>query len=165
MTRKCVLFNIFFNFFFFFLAVWNVSRLSREKNSPTAIWWQLSVRAWRTVSMWHCGYTYIYGCVLPTTFIIHQLDDQWPAGDDSCSSWKEVSVAEEEANLEKGTHARARKHIHTHRRTTSLYCQANLHLWSGACSHYSSAQPFKSVQSTTSQWVSRISSQKISEFS
>lgn len=47
----------------------------------------------------------MYGCVLPTTSIVHQLDDKRPAGDDSCSSRKEVSVAEEEANLEKDTHA------------------------------------------------------------
>lgn len=84
-----------------------MSRLSRL-NSPTAIWWQFSVRAQEQSACDTVGiHTYIDGCVLPTTSIIHQLDDKWPAGDDSCSSRKEVSVAEEEANLEKDTHARA----------------------------------------------------------
>lgn len=91
-----------------------MSRLSRL-NSPTAIWWQFSVRAQEQSACDTVGiHTYMDGCVLPTTSIIHQLDDKWPAGDDSCSSRKEVSVAEEEANLEKDTHACTHTHKQTH---------------------------------------------------
>lgn len=54
--------------------------------------------------------SYLNGCVLPTIGIIHQLDDKRPAGDDSCSTRKEVSVAEEEAFWR-----RIHTHAHAHR--------------------------------------------------
>lgn len=122
--QRCILFS------FLFLVVWNVSRLL-ELNSRTAIWWQLSVRGQHVTLR---ARSYLNGRVRPTIGIIHQLDDKRPAGDDSCSSRKEVSVAEEEAIWR-----RIRTHTHTKRRTTSLYCQANLHLWSRACIHCSRA--------------------------
>lgn len=56
--------------------------------------------------------SYFNGCVRPTIGIVHQLDDKRPAGDDSCSSRKEVSVAEEEAIWR-----RIRTHAHAHRET------------------------------------------------
>lgn len=65
-------------------------------NSHTAIWRPLSVRAQELSACDALG-IHAYGCVLPTSCIIHQLDDKRPAGDDSSSSRKEVSVAEEEA--------------------------------------------------------------------
>lgn len=119
---------------FLFSVGWNVSRLL-ELNSHTTIWWQLSVLHQERDQHVTLRARTLYGCVLlPTSCIIHQLDDKRPAGDDSCSSRKEVSVAEEEAIWR-----RTRTHNHTKRPTTSLYCQANLHLWSRACQHYSGA--------------------------
>lgn len=154
------MFSISF-FLFFFLAIWNMSRLLRL-NSPTAIWWQFSVRAQEQSACDTVGiHTYMGVSYLPllsfTSWMIRGLRVTIPV------PRGRKSLLQRKKRIWRRIHTHARRH--TNRRTTSLYCQANLHLWSGACTHYGSAQPFKSVQSTKSQWVSRISSQKISEFS